>query len=221
MSSRGFTRDEVIPTLDVLYSTKSGGVTADSREMHELSALLNRLPIHPVQNRRSDFRTAHGISTQLERFERSLNSGINKDHVGPLFFQIASAYENNHDELHLIANAIRKNEPYYSLQFGNPIEGNCFPEGTLLEHLHRIVELRDGARVSLHDCCEVCALKPTLYYRPCGSILQQHLLIPPTLLDGQREYGSDSFVTVCPNCHEALHSYRPWLTRDNLLDILH
>ena len=221
MLDRSFSRDEVILALDVLYSTENGKVAADSREMRELSALLNRLPIHPVENRRSDFRTAHGIATQLERFGRSLNSGINKDNIGPLFFQIASEYENKHDELHLIAEAIRKNEPFYSLQFGNPIEGDCFPEGTLLEHLHRIIELRDGSRAFLRDCCEVCALKPTLYYQPCGPILQQHLLIPPTQLDGQRKYGAGSFITVCPNCHEALHSYRPWRTRDNILEILH
>lgn len=50
MASASFTRDEVILALDVFYSSQKGRVTADSDEIKELSLLLNRLPIHPVEN---------------------------------------------------------------------------------------------------------------------------------------------------------------------------
>ena len=50
MASASFTRDEVILALDVFYSSPKGRVTADSDEIKELSLLLNRLPIHPVEN---------------------------------------------------------------------------------------------------------------------------------------------------------------------------
>lgn len=46
MASASFTRDEVILALDVLYSSEQEKVSADSAEMADLSALLNRLPIH-------------------------------------------------------------------------------------------------------------------------------------------------------------------------------
>ena len=87
MSSSAFTRDEVILALDVLYSSEMQRVSADSEEIADLSALLNRLPIHPIENRRVDFRTGTGITAQLNRFRRSLLSGVNKDHVGPLLFK--------------------------------------------------------------------------------------------------------------------------------------
>ena len=71
MASASFTRDEVILALDVFYSSPKDRVTADSDEIKELSLLLNRLPIHPVENRRAAFRSPAGIATQLIRFRSS------------------------------------------------------------------------------------------------------------------------------------------------------
>ena len=50
MAGSGFTRDEVILALDLLYSSEDGRISPNSKEMKGLSALLNRLPIHPVKN---------------------------------------------------------------------------------------------------------------------------------------------------------------------------
>ena len=93
MASASFTRDEVILALDVFYSSPKGRVTADSDEIKELSLLLNRLPIHPVENRRADFRSPAGITTQLIRFRSSCISGKKGQNVGELFFHVAFEYE--------------------------------------------------------------------------------------------------------------------------------
>ena len=92
MASASFTRDEVILALDVFYSSQKGRVTADSDEIKELSLLLNRLPIHPVENRRADFRSPAGITTQLIRFRSSCISGKKGQNVGELFFHVAFEY---------------------------------------------------------------------------------------------------------------------------------
>lgn len=220
MAIENFTRDEVILALDVLYSSEKQRVSADSEEMAELSALLNRLPIHPVKNRRPDFRSASGISTQLRRFQRTLTTGKNTNNIGLLFFEINSDYETRHGELHQIADAIRRNEPYYSAGYGSRQEDFGFPEGILLGHLHRETEAWDGGKLQLKDHCEICSLKPELYYLPCGMLLQPHLLIPPAELDGKKRYGADHFITVCPNCHAALHRIRPWRTKKDCETIL-
>ena len=80
MSSIAFTRDEVILALDVLYSAGGQRVSADSEEIVGLSALLNRLPIHPTENRSADFRNARGVTGQLMRFRSSCNK-IGRAHV--------------------------------------------------------------------------------------------------------------------------------------------
>lgn len=88
MASASFTRDEVILALDVFYSSPKGRVTADSDEIKELSLLLNRLPIHPVENRRADFRSPAGITTQLIRFRSSCISGKKGQNVGDCSFML-------------------------------------------------------------------------------------------------------------------------------------
>lgn len=220
MSSANFTRDEVILALDVLYSSENGRVKTDSDEIKELSLLLNRLPIHPVENRRADFRNPHGVAVQLTKFRSSCNIGKKSPNVGDLFFHVAFEYENRKSELHLIAQAIRKNEAAFTSLFGESCEDQGFAEGILLGHLHRIIEQRDGVKLLINDYCEVCNSRPDLCYHDAGQLLQNHLLVAPTLLDYSKIYRADSFLTVCPTCHAALHHYRPWLTKENCGDVL-
>lgn len=220
MASTGFTRDEVILALDVLYSSEKQRVSADSEAMIDLSALLNRLPIHPPENRRAYFRNATGVTRQIVLYRTSCNTGKRNPNVGYVFFDVAFEFEGRFDELHSIADAIRKNEPYFSAEFGSRTEDSGFPEGILLGHLHRLIEIRDGAKAPIGDHCEICSLKPELYYQPCGELLQQHLLVSPIEMDGKKRYAANCFITVCPNCHAALHRLRPWHTKDNCGDIL-
>lgn len=220
MLKASFTRDEVILALDVLYFSENGRVSADSAEIKELSLLLNRLPIHPLENRRADFRNATGIARQIMLYRSSCNVGKRDPHVGIQFFTVAFEYEDRMAELHSIAKAIRRNEAAFVSQFGAPLEDDGFPEGILLGHLHRIIERRDGAKLVMKDYCEVCNSRPTLCYRNSGQLLQNHLVVAPTLMDYSKKYRADSFLTVCPTCHAALHRYRPWLMKENCEDVL-
>lgn len=220
MASASFTRDEVILALDVLYSAEKGRVSADSDEIKELSQLLNRLPIHPVENRRPDFRNPRGVTAQLMIFRSNCNVGKRDPNVGSLFFTVAFEYEDRIAELHAIAKAIRKNEVAFVSQFGGTLEDEGFPEGVLLGHLHRLIERRDGTKVDTKDRCEICNIQPEICYRGSTQLLQNHLVVAPTAMNFSRKYGARSFLTVCPTCHAALHRYRPWRTRENCGDIL-
>ena len=220
MASASFTRDEVILALDVLYFSENGRVTADSDEIKELSLLLNRLPIHPLENRRADFRNPHGVAVQLSKFRSNCNTGKKDPHLGSVFFDVAFEYEDRIDELHSIAKSIRKNKEVFVSLFGSPLEDNGFPEGILLGHLHNIIEQRDGAKLELNDHCEICNSRPALCYRNVGPLLQNHLAVAPTLMDYSKKYRANSFLTVCPTCHAALHRYRPWLIKENCGDVL-
>lgn len=220
MAFEFFTKDEVMLALDVLYSSENGRVSADSDEMLDLSALLNRLPVHSTENRRANFRNPHGVANQLQLLQTSLRTGKRCSNVGLLFYNTAFEFEGRHDELHRIAEAIRRNEDCFDSCFGGQGEVAGFPEGILLGHLHRVVETRDGVKVKLADHCEVCNLKPELYYKSCGGLLQVHLTVPPTELDGNKHYPSEKFITVCPNCHAALHRIRPWRGKSDCGDIL-
>ncbi len=216
MANAPFTRDEVILALDVLYSAGEDNLSPRSELIAGLSELLNLLPIYPKKKRPDNFRNCKGVCLQINRFKTGYFGDGKAWHVGSLFFQIASEFDNRYNELHLIAQAIRRNLPYYSLDsFGSALEQDGFPEGVLLGHLHRMIELRDGQKIPLEERCAVCQLEPEIIYKSCGSLLQNHLLVPLTELDGGKKYGKDKFMTVCHNCHAALHRFRPWLQRKN------
>ena len=191
MANASFTRDEVILALDVLYFAGNERLSKDSNRIIDLCALLQSLPIVPDAVRPPLFRTENGVSNQL------------------MFF-----------ELHQIAEAIRRNVPYYTTTFGDQTENDAFPEGALLNHLHRIIEARDSNKLTPGKRCEICQIDTVDIYPSCPSLMTMHLMVPITALDGKKRYSASEFITVCPNCHTALHRRRPWLTKENCGDLL-
>lgn len=211
MANASFTRDEIILALDVLYSNGGTAPQPESAEIQQLSRLLHRLLIHPVATRKKDFRTPSGVQAQISRYQHRY-----ANMVGYMFYEIDAEFENRHDELHAIARAIRRNVAVFEKwEFGDPLEEDGFPEGALLGHLHRIIEARDGAKFIAGERCEICQIDTTEIYPGCSNLMSAHLTVPVTELDGEKRYGADEFITVCPNCHAALHRRRPWLTKEN------
>ena len=137
-----------------------------------------------------------------------------------MFYIVDVEFENRHNELHEIAKAIRRNVPYYATTYGDSLESDDFPEGVLLGHLHRMLEARDSAHLTPGQRCEICQLDTAEIYPGCPSLMRLHLTVPVTALDGKKRYGATDFITVCPNCHAALHRRRPWLTKENCGDLL-
>ena len=222
MANVSFTRDEAILALDVLYFTNELQLNKESKEIIELSELLNELPIIPLSVRGEIFRNSNGIKNQLIKFKSSYPKGKKDSHVGSIFYEIADEFSGRKDDLHKIASAIKQNRDFFkNVTFGSELEGEDFPEGTLLYHLHRVLETRDGRKIFPAGNCEICHLNLSEVYEPIpGNFLQCHLSVPLTELNGSKKYKASDFITVCPNCHAVLHRHRPWLTRDNAGEIL-
>lgn len=220
MPSIGFTRDEVILALDVLYFSGEAKLNEQSAVMQDLSALLNRLPIHKG-SKYEGFRNPRGIANQIQMFIRCLRTGTPNVHVGNRFFEIDEEFKDKRDELHSIAMAIRRNEECFeTIAYGSALEEQGFPEGALLGHLHRQLETRYGARLTPERRCEICQLDTSEIYPGCPNLTQLHLTVPITALDGRKKYSEPDFISVCPNCHAALHRRRPWLGREDCVKLL-
>lgn len=216
MPGPGFSRDEVILALDVLYSSGEKVADEKSAAMQELSALLNKLPIHAVSKRHARFRNPKGVARQINCFRVSAKKGTRSTDVGANFFDIAEEFRDNREELHRIATAIRRNaDAFDELLFGDPKEGAGFPEGALLGHLHCLLEARDSANLPMEERCAICGIQTTDIYPDCPNLMALHLTAPITALDAKKRYEAKEFITVCPNCHAALHRRRPWLTKEH------
>lgn len=214
MANANFTRDEVILALDVLYSSGQRGLSSNSDDIKELCQILRNLPIHSKENRRADFRNETGVSRQLSLFRSSYMRGTKDPNVGEVFYSVANEFASNKNELHQIADAIRRNERAICNLTCVCVFDESFPEGAILWRLHREVEIRDGKRIQLNNRCSICQLELESLYRACGNLLEKHLIISPCEMDASKRYTAHDFITVCPNCHAALHKYRPWLNKE-------
>ena len=220
MANASFTRDEVILALDVLYYSDGQSLSKNSPAIAELCELLQELPIYSKEDRPAIFRNESGVSHQLTQLRISHEKGYKDRNVGMAFYSVLNEYKDIMPELHRVAQAIRRNRAYFkTCSFGNVTETDGFPEGALLSHLHRHIEVRDTARLQRADRCAICKIAPTEIYRT-DDLLELHLLVPITELDASAKYRPSDYVTVCPNCHAALHRIRPWLTREAMEDIL-
>lgn len=220
MANASFTRDEVILALDVLYHSDGKPFTKSSLAIAELCELLQELPIYPQEERPPIFRNESGVSHQLSQLRLSSEKGFKDPNVGIIFYNVLHEFEADMSSLHEIAQAIRRNKDYYSrYSFGRIEETDGMPEGALLSHLHRVIEVRDGAGLSKEKRCAICKIAPNEIYQG-SDLLEMHLLVPITELDAGRKYKASEFATVCPTCHAALHRLRPWRTRETIEDIL-
>lgn len=59
--------------------------------------------------------------------------------------------------------------------------------------------------------CGCCGLDPKSLYGDAGSIIEVHHLEPVSMLEYPRPYDPETdLVPLCPNCHRAVHTRRPW-----------
>lgn len=218
-----WTRDEVILGLDVLYWKDIKHLSTSHPAIIELSELLNRLPIIPKQYRNETFRNTAGVSSQLSRFQWSLKNDKHAN-IGMLFFTVYDEYKYRMDELHCIAQAIRRCESVLNgMTFGADIETEGFPEGAILSHLHRNWEKQYGKKhIEKVPECEICGIRPWHIYVGGEKIsfIKPHLLVPPAEYGADTTFKRDAFILVCPNCHRVLHQIRPWVGREQCDNIL-
>lgn len=107
-------------------------------------------------------------------------------------------------------------------------EEESFPEGLLVERRHksrernrRVVELAKKQFIETYGrlFCEVCSLDPEKHFKSTvmrNRIIEAHHDIP--LSDGKHEGETkpSDLRMVCPTCHRAIHTLRPWLTIEEL-----
>ncbi len=221
MANAKFTRDEVILALDVLYFSDGLHLTKNDPSIKELCELLQSLPIHPKENRAANFRNPLGVSEQLAKFQAE-RKGIeyNSWKVGSIFHIVADDYGSDLDELHSVAESIKRNSRFISKYYSPYQITEEFREGQLLSWLHQQIEQRELKKLAPSGRCRICHIALEEIYCNGNPLLQKHLLVPPTKLDANKQYSGNQFIEVCPNCHAALHQYRPWLSSELVENII-
>ncbi len=211
-------------------------MSKDDPEITRLSEALNALPVHPASDHLDKFRNPNGVYMKLCNFLRFdpdyRGSGLQRG--GRLEEEVWAEFANDPVRLRAtaasIVAAIPEVAPPASHEDFNADVEEEFSEGRVLTQLHRKRE-RSGTAprrkkekvLQTLGClaCEVCGFDFFAVYGELGQGFAEchHRKALCDLEAGVNTRLSDLAI-VCSNCHRMLHRARPWLTVEELAEIV-
>ena len=108
-------------------------------------------------------------------------------------------------------------------------EEEHFPEGRILYRIHKkrernnnvVKEKKKQAMQKGQLKCEVCEFDFFLNYGEIGKgFMECHHITPVSEYDLDKKTTLKDLVLVCANCHRMLHRKRPWISSEELKELL-
>ncbi len=223
-------REEILLALQ-LYFSAGGALDDTDPRVTELSALLNRLTIHPHQVRPTTFRNANGVSMKMMNIER-LDPGYEGKGLsagGKLEEALWVEFANDRSRLNALADLIRESADSPPVGEVDEMEAVEYAEGKYLYRIHRtrersqslVAKKKQRAWTEGRLFCEVCGLRPLELYGEEGSrALECHHVIPLNALKGEAKTRLSDLALVCASCHRVIHASNPPLVPVQLADTL-
>ena len=237
-----WTRDELILALDLYLSSGSAPPAKNSAQIQELSNTLNQLgkKLFGAAEKGATFRNANGVYMKLMNFRRldprftdAGKKGLSRGAGGEKV--VWREFAADPSRCHQIANAIRASiaDPdtdYGSLPYTEDEFDDEAPEGRLLTRKHRVRErnrklvkkklarfLKDHGRIF----CQLCKFDfASMYGKRGEGFIECHHTKPVTTLGPDSKTHLDDLALVCANCHRMIHRRRPWLSLEEIADLL-
>ena len=235
-----WTTDELILALDLYLKNPLFPPNKDSKEIQELSDLLNRLGSKIPGSKNTTYRNANGVHMKLmsfrhldPQFESRGKMGLQRGgkHDEIIWDQFAS----HPDKCRQMAKAIREiivakttNDLFedYRLEDGE-MEAQ---EGRIFTHMHRrrernqkLVEQKKKQFLTKHGrlFCEVCGFCFKQHYGKRGEgIIECHDTKPLHSLKLSHKTKLSDLALLCSNCHRMIHAVKQWLTIEELQDLV-
>ncbi|MFI5584018.1 HNH endonuclease [Amycolatopsis sp. NPDC051758] len=224
-----WTWDESVLACDLVARTGWGSLRPNDPRVVELSDLLQRLPIHPLETRDEKFRNANGVARKTADLATIHPSYTGKPtRGGKVDRQVVDAFMTAPGEMADAANAIRAAvELSPELFHGEPpdldldLEGAAAHEGRILQRLHLIRERNPKLRAKKiaqsrkqrgRVSCEACEFDFEATYGNHGRDYIECHHATPLSHSGPTVTKLDNLVLLCSNCHRMIHRKTPWLS---------
>lgn len=232
-----WSRDELIVAFDLYMRFEGNPPGKTSREITELSDLLNRMG-QQQEGRQDTFRNASGVYMKAMNFRRldprykdagkkGLQRGNKDEEV------VWEIFAHDPKRLREVASAIRATVEAGEVPPAPPDEeeeDEGGEEGRMLSRVHRsrernrkIVNKKKSQVLEREGRlqCEACGFDyaETFGERGWGFIEAHHTKPVETLLPGSKTKVGD-LALLCANCHRMIHVARPWLTVEELCRLL-
>lgn len=232
--SPAWVRDEVILACDLVAQNGWQYLNAEDPRTVELSALLQQLPLHPIELRSDTFRNANGvarktvdIATHHPDYTRAGTKG------GAVDKEVLVEFLEDAAGMHAVADALRRAiaDDTLTEQLTVPVddEDDHAKEGRLLQRQHFVRE-RDkklrakkiAAFLKAHPRvhCEVCGFDFEATYGERGREYTEVHHVVPLHESGETKTKLSDLILLCANCHRMIHRNTPWLTPDELRGLL-
>ncbi|MGW6377059.1 HNH endonuclease [Rhodococcus sp. NPDC055112] len=225
-----WTRDEVILACDLLMQNHWKYLTPEDERVVELSALLQRAPFYPIEERSAKHRNANGVAKKTVNIASHHPDYVGAPTKGGGYDKVVlKQFLKDPSEMHAIALAVRDaievGEANPMLAVPNAEEDDSAREGRLLQRQHYVRErdpklrrkkITQFLKTSDRVHCEVCGFDFELAYGDRGrQYTEVHHVVPLHHSGATRTKLSD-LILLCANCHRMVHRASPWLTPKEL-----
>ncbi|MFY9953934.1 HNH endonuclease [Bradyrhizobium sp.] len=232
-----WSRDELILTLDLYFRFKGNPPGKTSKDIVELSELLNKMGAL-ISDRKADFRNPNGVYMKVMNFRRFDPTYISQgkkglQRGGKLEEDVWRDFAADPHKLSETANAIRLIVNKGEIPEASEEEDEEFAEaeeGRILTRIHRsrersrkLVENKKASVVKAngHLKCEACSFDFEVTYGERGkSFIEAHHVKPVHTLAAGEKTKLEDLVLLCSNCHRIVHTQRPWLTVEELRQLI-
>ena len=225
--------DETVLACDLVVQNDWQPLPSEEQRVVELSGLLQRMSLHPVEVRLENFRNEDGVSRKTHNLASSVPSwtkwrsnGSQRDR------EVAAESLSAPDVMHRIAQDLRQKvindrpDNFLKLSFD---EDESVLEGRYLLRFHIERERNQGLTAtkirSVLACdgrlaCEACQFDFGQIYgdRGLGYIECHH--VEPLHETGERSTSIRDLALLCSNCHRIIHRKPPWPTPAQLSEII-
>ena len=234
-----WTRDELIIALE-FYIRYRGNPPRSIPEINDLSVALNRFQRLLGSQKAETLRNVNGVYMKMMNFRRfdpafigNGKSGLSRGNK--LEEEVWETFHADPTRLTAVANAIREQlnpgKILTSLDVGLTDDDDLeAPEGKLLTRLHKQRErnrelVRAKKRRALAASgvlkCEVCTFDFSKVYGERGhGFIECHHTKPVETLSEHTSTRLSDLALLCSNCHRMVHARRPWLTLQELHDVI-
>jgi 5-methylcytosine-specific restriction enzyme A len=230
-----WTRDEVILACDLVAHNGWHGLNVADPQVIELSDLLRQLDVHPVVERGPDFRNPNGVARKTYDIAtrhpdyrgKQTNGGRHDGSVleefladMPTMTALAQAIRE------AVADPVGRADESYDLD----LENLSALEGRVLERLHltrerspklRARKIRAVRKAAGQIACEACGFDFAKTYGQRGADFAECHHRTPLHVSGPIETRLEDLVLLCSNCHRMIHRQSPWLTFEQLCELIH
>ena len=232
-----WTRDELILACDLVLENGWKGMGANDPRVQALSDLLQQLPIHPMELRGPKFRNPNGVGRKTwDIATHHPDYKGTPTNAGATDLEVLNDFLNREAEMRQAAQLIRDGmssgdliEASEVVNDVDELDDDEAPEGRLLERKHFARERDRGLRakkikkhLQTHQAlsCSTCGFDFKAAYGSHGDGYIECHHVVPLHSSGEVKTRLDDLILICANCHRMIHRRNPWLTPDQLHELI-